>query len=145
GKTVLIVGSGKMGAVTLKNLMDQGVGRILLTHRSPEKAEVLAAEHRAQVMPYEDLHARLHEADIVITSTGSTTPILEKAHFQEALRQRGQAPMFVIDIALPRDVAQDANDLDDLYLYDIDGLQEVTEANLAQRRKAVGHALEIID
>lgn len=145
GKTVLVVGSGKMGAVTLKNLKEHGVGRILLTNRSPEKAEALAAEHAAQVIAYEELPARLHEADIVITSTGSPEPILGKADFHDALKQRGQAPMFVIDIAIPRDVAQDANDLDDLYLYDIDGLQEVTEANLALRRKAVGQALEIID
>jgi glutamyl-tRNA reductase len=145
GKTVLVVGSGKMGSVTLRNLRDHGVGRILLTNRSPGKAEALAAEHGAGTIPYEQLRARLHEADIVITSTGSPEPILHKADFHEALRQRGQSPMFVIDIAIPRDVAQDANDLDDLYIYDIDGLQEVTEANLALRRKAVGQALEIID
>ena len=145
GKTVLVVGSGKMGSVTLKNLKEHGVGRILLTNRSPEKAAALASEHGAQSIPYEELRARLHEADIVITSTGSPEPILGKEDFHEALKHRGQSPMFVIDIAIPRDVAQDANDLDDLYLYDIDGLQEVTEANLALRRKAVGQALEIID
>lgn len=144
GKTVLVVGSGKMGTVTLRNLVEHGVGRILLANRSIGKAHDLAKEFRAEVIPYAHLRARLHEADIVITGTGAPDPILGKADFQEALRQRGQAPMFVIDIALPRDVTPDANDLDDLYLYDIDGLQEVAEANLGLRRKAVGQALEII-
>ncbi len=145
GKTVLIIGSGKIGELTLKTLVAHGVGRVLLCNRSPEKAETLAEQHGGEALPFELLRDNLHQADIVITSTGSPEPVLAKEHFRRALQQRDRMPMFVIDIAVPRDVDSRVNELDDIYLYDMDNLQEVAERNLAKRQEAAAKALEIVE
>jgi len=144
-KTVLILGSGKMGETTLKSLLAAGVGRILLVNRSPEKAFTLAETLGGEAVPFEALEETLHCADIVITSTAATTPILTPGHFHRALKKRGNASIFVIDIAVPRNVDVKVNELDNVYLYDVDALQEVANENIEARREEVDKCLKIVD
>lgn len=144
-KSVLIIGSGKMGESTLRNLIGRGVGHVLIANRSQQKAERLAAEHRGEVLPFERLESGLHRADIVISSTASPDFVLGAAAFHEALKKRNQEPMFVIDIAVPRDIDPAINAIDDIYLYDIDDLREVAEANLKSRRAEIARSLELVD
>jgi glutamyl-tRNA reductase len=144
-KTVMIVGSGKMGENTLKSLLARGVGRILLVNRSEEKAVGLAEEFGGEALPFDALEENLHRADIVITSTAAKTPILGPAHFQQALRKRANAPMFVIDIAVPRNVDPMVNGLDNVYLYDVDALQQVANENLDARRDEIDYCMRLVD
>jgi len=144
-KTVMIIGSGEMGEQTLKSLTSHGVGRVLLVNRSPEKAQKLADEYGGEAIPFDQLAIALHRADVVISSTGADEPILGHAEFQAALRERSQAPMFVIDIAVPRDIDARANELDNVYLYDIDGLRQVADANMEARRNEIDRCMKIVD
>ncbi len=144
-KTVMVIGSGEMGEQTLQSLASHGVGRILLVNRSPQKALDLAAQYNGEAIPYEHLKSQLHRADMVISSTGAEEPILGHAEFQAALRERSQAPMFVIDIAVPRDIDARTNELDNIYLYDIDGLRQVAEANMEARRNEIDRCMKIVD
>jgi glutamyl-tRNA reductase len=144
-KTIMIIGSGKMGEQTLKSLVGHGVGRVLLVNRSHDKAVDLAEKHGGEVVPFDELESQLYRADVVISSTGSDEPILGYAEFQAALKERGQDPMFVIDIAVPRDIDARINELDNIYLYDIDGLRQVAEANMEARRNEIDRCMRIVD
>ncbi|MDP7639383.1 MAG: glutamyl-tRNA reductase, partial [Candidatus Hydrogenedentes bacterium] len=145
GKTVLVVGSGEMGELTLKSLVDQGAGHVIVVNRTVEKAAELAAHYDGEYVGLADLGERLHDADIVITSTGAPGTVLHEEDFHAALRRRDNEPMFVIDIAMPRDVDASVNHFDDVYLYDIDDLQEVAEQNMETRRAEVDRCLEIVE
>lgn len=145
GKTVMVVGSGEMAELTLKNLVGRGVGKVLVANRTLERAEELAALYNGKAVPLDDLDFHLHRADIVVSSTAAPGIVLRSGHFQKALRQRAHEPMFVIDIAVPRDIEASVNDLDNVYLYNIDDLQEVAEQNIAARRAEVDKCLEMID
>lgn len=145
GKTVMVIGSGKMGELALKSLVSRGVSHVLLMNRTQEKAADLAERVHGEPLALSDLDKHLHRADIVITSTGAGDYLLKPADFERALRQRAHAPMFVIDIAVPRNVAPSVNDLDNVYLYDIDSLRQVTESNLEARRKEIARCVEIVD
>jgi glutamyl-tRNA reductase len=144
-KTVMIIGSGKMGESTLKSLLARGVGRILLVNRSHEKARALAEELGGEAVPLDDLDEALPRADIVVTSTAAATPLLNPGHFQRALRKRANAPMFVIDIAVPRNVEAAVNELDNVYVYDVDALKQAADENLKARHEAIGQCLRLID
>lgn len=133
-KTVLVVGSGETGKTTLQSLVNHGATRVLVANRTLERAEELAAQFNGQALDMGGLYGRLHEADIVITSTASKEPVLLTEHFQVALKRRNYDPIFAIDIAVPRDIHPAVRDLDNVYLYDIDDLQEVTNQNLEARR-----------
>lgn len=144
-KTVMVVGSGETGQVTLKTLISRGVGKALLVNRNIERAQALARRHQGEALSLEEMPDHLARADIVISSTAAPEPILHVAHFQRALRERGQAPMFVADIAVPRDVEPAVNDLDNVYLYDLDALQQTADQNLEARRAEMALCLEIIE
>ena len=144
-KTVMIIGSGDMGELTLKSLISKGVGRVLLMNRSIEKAQELAQTYHGEPVPLSELAKYLPSADIVITSTSATEYILRVPQVTAALKQRGQAPMIVIDIAVPRNVDPAVNALDNVYLYDIDGLQETANRNLDARRKEVERCIQLIE
>ena len=144
-KTVMVVGSGEMADLTLKSLVSQGVGHVIVVNRSIENAKELAAVYNGEAVTLDRIDEHLHRADIVITSTAAPTVVLKSAQFQRALRERNRKPMFVIDIAVPRDVEETVNELDNVYLYDIDDLQEVADRNLEARRTEVDRCLEIVD
>lgn len=145
GETVLVIGSGEMSELTLRHLVEQGVGKVMVANRSLEKAEALAREFNGEAVTLDAIESRLHEADIVISSTGAPGVVLHADQMQWALKRRGQKPMFVIDIAVPRDVDAAANELDNVYLYTIDDLQEVADRNLEARREEIDRCLELVD
>jgi glutamyl-tRNA reductase len=145
GKTVLVVGSGEMGELTLKHLVARGVMSVMIANRSIERAASLAAHYRGEAIALADFDKHLHRADIVISSTSSGDFVLHKEHFAAALKQRSREPMFVIDIAVPRDVDPAVGELDNVYLYDVDDLQKVADANLEARRAEMELSLELVE
>jgi glutamyl-tRNA reductase len=145
GKHVLVIGAGKMSTLAARHLYASGAQRIVVTNRSPEKAEALAAEIDGVARPWEDLEALLVEADVVISSTGARAPILTKPLFKKVTKARRWRPIMVIDIAVPRDAEPAIADFDGLYLFDIDDLEKVVAANLAERAKAGEHAARIVE
>jgi glutamyl-tRNA reductase len=145
GKSVLVVGAGKMSSLAARHLYTNGAQRIVVTNRSPAKAEALAAEIDATARPWEELESLLVAADVVISSTGAREPILTRALFKKVAKARRWKPMMVIDIAVPRDAEPKIGDLDGVYLFDIDDLDKVVAANLAERAKAAEHGTKIVE
>jgi glutamyl-tRNA reductase len=148
GKTVLIVGAGKMSDLAARHLIQQGAKTLLVCNRTEERAEKIAAALRTPaittgVIPFEQLHAEAHRADIVITSTGAGQ-IFTPAHAREILHRRRNRPMFFIDIAVPRDVDPDVNKVEGCFVYDIDDLQQVAAQNQASRSKEAEAAESIV-
>lgn len=144
-KTVLVIGSGETGELALKSLVEKGVGRVLVANRTLSKAEEVAATYHGEPLALSSLHLYLHAADIIITSTASEVPILGVDDFTRALRQRDQAPMFVIDIAVPRDVDPRVAELDNVYCYDMDDLEAVARQNLESRRAELVKCQEMVE
>ena len=144
-KVVLVIGSGDTGELVLKSLVGKGVGRVLVANRTLETARALAESYGGEALPLEALRGSLHLADIVISSTASPEPLLGVEEFQQALKLRDQEPMFVIDIAVPRDIASAVNTLSNVYLYDIDDLRQVADQNHDQRRAEVARCLDMVD
>jgi glutamyl-tRNA reductase len=145
GKRVLLVGAGKMSELAARHLMQQGAGSILISNRTQEHAVRLAQKFNGHVVRFEDLYARADEADILITSTGSTEFLFRTPHAQQFLHRRRNRPMFLIDIAVPRDVDPEINRLEGIFLYDIDDLQSVAASNLADRSSAALQAESILE
>lgn len=144
-KTVLVIGSGEMGELTLKCLVEKGVGKIMVANRTLSKAEEVAKAFHGEPLALSSLEHYLHAADIIITSTASEIPILGVDDFTRALRKRNKAPMFVIDIAVPRDVDPRVSELDNVYCYDMDDLESVAAQNLESRRAEMVKCLEMVE
>jgi len=145
GLALLVVGAGDMARLTAQHLQAQGVRRIVITSRTPAHAHGLAARIGAGTAPWSAVDAALAEADVVVTATGSPAPILTKAMVQKALQTgRRRGPLFVIDIAVPRDVDPAVGQLDPVFLYDIDDLESVVRENLAQRHSQLERAEAIV-
>lgn len=145
GKNVLVVGAGKMSSLAARHLYASGAQRIVVTNRSPAKAEALAEEIEATAKPWEDLEGLLVDADVVISSTGASQPVLTRALFKKVMKARRWRNIMVIDIAVPRDAEPAINELDGVYLFNIDDLDKVVQANLAERMKAAEHATKIVE
>lgn len=143
-KTVLCVGAGKMGALALRGFSALQPGRLVVCNRDVTKAQQLAAEIRGEASGLDTLEEQLVRADIVITSTGSTHPIITLSQFQRLLKQRRYRPIFIIDIAVPRDVEADVGKLDHVYLYNLDDLQRAVTETHSQRADAVEAAKGIV-
>jgi glutamyl-tRNA reductase len=143
-KTVLNIGAGKMATLVLRNFADLKLGRLLLCNRDAAKAQKLAQEFGGEPAPFENLDDHLVAADIVVTSTGSPEPIITKCRFEKLLRARRYRPIFIIDIALPRDVDQSLEQLNNVYLYNLDHLQEVVSQTQSQRKDAIDAARKIV-
>jgi glutamyl-tRNA reductase len=145
GKTVMLVGAGEMCELAAKHFMNNGVDRVLVTNRTFSRAEKLADEFSGQAILFENFHDHLLQVDILLSSTGATSFIIGPDHVNNALKQRKQRPMFFIDIAVPRDIDPRVNDINNAYLYDVDDLQGVVNANLKERQKEAAAAEEIIE
>jgi glutamyl-tRNA reductase len=149
GKTVLLVGAGKMSELAARHLIEHGASSILVANRTESRAEKIAAQfasptvHTA-VIPFEALYEQADRADIVITSTGAPQKIFGRSHGQHFLHRRRNRPMFFIDIAVPRDVDPRMNEVDGCFVYDIDDLQQVAAANLADRSREAEAAESIV-
>jgi len=161
GRTVLLVGAGKMSELAARHLIQQGATQILVANRTEERAAGMAGQMARQismqlandpaailcateVIPFDRLHEQASRADIVITSTGSLQHIFTRAHAREMLERRRNRPMFFIDIAVPRDVDPTVNDLEGCFVYDIDDLQQVAAAHLADRGRESTAAEKIV-
>lgn len=143
--TALMIGAGETIELAARHLHGAKIGRLLIANRSLDRAERLASEFGGEGMMLADIGDRLHEADIVISSTASPLPVLGKGTVERALKRRRHRPIFMVDIAVPRDIEPEVGELDDVYLYTVDDLQEVIEEGLQSRREAAGQAEEIID
>ncbi len=144
GKRVLVVGAGKMSTLAARHLRRAGVDEIVVTNRSPERAERLADEIDGVARPWADLEAELAKADVVLSSTGAREPILTAAMFKRVTKARRWRPIVIVDIAVPRDAEPGIAERDGVYLFDIDDLERVVAANLAERAKAAEHAQHIV-
>lgn len=144
GRTVMIVGAGKMSELTARHLQDQGVKSVLVSNRTYDKAVELAKTFKGRAVRFDDLHKEMANADIVISSTAAPHAVIRKEDMTQVMKQRRNKPIFIIDIAVPRDVEPEVNSLYNVYLYDIDDLQNVVENNLALRQKEAKIAEEII-
>ena len=144
GRTILILGAGKMSELTAKHLVGNGVGRVLVANRTFERAEEMAARFQGTAVPFDQLYDHVREADIVISSTAATEHVVTKHPLAKALRGRNRA-LFLIDIAVPRDIDPAVNSLPGVFLYDIDDLNGVVEANLEERMTEARRAEGIID
>lgn len=145
GKRILLVGAGKMSELAARHLMQQGAGSLLIANRTHERAVRLAQKFNGHVVRFDDLHARADEADILITSTGSSEFLFRTPHAQQFLHRRRNRPMFFIDIAVPRDVDPEINRLEGVFLYDIDDLQSVAVSNLSDRSNEARRAEAILE
>ena len=143
-QTVLLVGAGETIELTCRHLYRQGVRNIIVANRTMSRADGLADEFGAEVISLHELSTRLPDADMVFSSTASTLPILGKGSFEEALKTRKNRPMFVVDLAIPRDVEPQVNDLKNVFFYTIDDLQAVITENLASRKQAALEAEKIV-
>jgi len=138
GKTVMMIGAGKMGELTGKYLHENGVGKMIVANRTYSKAEELARQFHGIACQWDEILQYMDETDIVISSTGSDSYVLEAGQTGEALKKRGSRPLFIIDIAVPRDIDPQIGDFPNVFLYDIDDLQMIVESNLQERKKETG-------
>ncbi len=143
--TALLIGAGETIELTARHLFTNGVGRIIVANRSLDKAHQLASQFNGYAIPLAEMPQHLSEADIVISSTASQLPILGKGAIERALRIRKHRPIFMVDIAVPRDIEPEVGELQDIYLYNVDDLQEVVQENLRSRQAAAQQAEGIID
>ena len=145
GRTVLIAGAGEMASLTGIHLKAQEVGQILVASRTPESAERLAVELSGEAVPWVRLTDALVSADVTVTATGASKAVVTRSLLQQVMRQRPHRPLFIIDIAVPRDVEPSAGDLEQVFLYNIDDLQQIVQDNLAKRGAELSRAEVILD
>ncbi len=144
-KHVVILGAGKMGELAIQNLHGSGAEKVTVINRTFEKAKELAKKFDGNAKPMDELQCALLEADILISSTGSTEYVIDLELMQFVERLRKGKPLFMVDIAVPRDLDPRIGDLSNVFLYDIDDLQGIVEANLAERERAAEQINQMIE
>jgi glutamyl-tRNA reductase len=144
GRTVLVLGAGEMGKLTAIHMQAQGIGRLIIASRTAAHAAALADSIGGTAMPWESLNTALADADILITATGSSTPLISRSLIAQAMKARRRRPLFIIDIAVPRDVEAGAGELEEVFLYNIDDLQTVVQENLSKRSTEAADAEKIV-
>ena len=142
--TVMLVGTGEMAELAAKHLISYGVKTVYVTSRTYERAANLARTLNGSALDFEAFKNELYRADIVITSTSASSFIITKDMVAKAIQERKNKPIFFIDIAVPRDIEPDVNDLENVYLYDIDDLHVVVSANMKEREKESENAMHLI-
>jgi glutamyl-tRNA reductase len=144
-RTTLMVGAGEMNALVARHFASAGVQRMVIANRTRARAEALAAELKAHAVGLDELDAELVQADIVIACTASAVPLISKRAAESAIRARRRRPIFMVDLGVPRDIDPAITDLEDVYLFSIDDLQQLVEENRQQREVAAGGARLVID
>src|SRR5712671_6445396 len=144
-QSVLLIGAGEMIELCATHFAAQGPARITVANRTLERAERLAHRFNGRAIELRSLAEQLHEYDIVVSCTASSLPILGKGLVERALKQRRRRPMFMVDLAVPRDIEPEVAELDDVFLYTVDDLAGIVSANLDARRSSVEQAEAIID
>lgn len=143
--TAMVIGAGETIELVARHLKENGLGRIIVANRTVERAHAIAHEFDGYAIALEEIPAHLAEADIVISSTASPLPILGKGAVESAIKARKRQPMLMVDIAVPRDIEGQVGELEDVYLYTVDDLQEIIQEGLKNRQEAAKQAEEIID
>lgn len=141
---VLLVGAGETIELVAKHLYENKVGKITVANRTIERATKMAKKIGADVITLAQIPDAMSQADIVISSTGSTLPLIGKGMVEQALSKRRHKPIFMVDLAVPRDIEEQVGDLDDVFLYTVDDLQSIIAQNLESRRKAAVEAEVIV-
>lgn len=137
GCRVMVIGAGEMSRITAQSLRSRGASSIIVSNRSFDRAEELAAELDGKAVRFDDWGQYLNEVDIVISSTGAPHAVVHKATVEKALHDRRGHPLFLIDIAVPRDIEDDVNELDNVYLYNIDQLTRIANDGVARRERQI--------
>ncbi len=145
GLPVAIVGSGEMGQLALTHLQKAGIGAVTVLNRTLENAESLAETVGGRALSLADLAQGLAQADVVISSTGAKEPIITVQAVEKAMERRVGKPLFILDVAVPRDVEEQVNHISNVYVYNVDDLQGIVDANLDKRKKAAAVAEEVIN
>lgn len=143
-KTVMLIGAGEMCELAAKHFLNSGVRGLMVTNRTFERAEKLADEFDGKAVRFDELFEQLHKADIILSSTGAPHTIIGAGDLEEVMRRRRQKPMFFIDIAIPRDIDPGVNEVENVYLFTVDDLQEVVASNLQQRKEEASKAEAIV-
>jgi glutamyl-tRNA reductase len=144
GRRVLVIGAGEISTLTAEHFRTQGVGEIVITSRTQGHAEALAAAVSGRAVAWDDAMSVLANADIVVTATGSQRPILMRAQVELTTGRRRPDPLFIIDLAVPRDVEASVGDIEQVFLYNVDDLQSVVQENLSRRAAEIAHAETIV-
>lgn len=146
-KSVLLIGAGETGELTLKHLIGKSIGDVKVANRTKEKAEALlkSLDARGSVVSYENITDALRTVDIVITSVTSPSYVVSPGDVQKVMRQRSNNPLFIIDIGVPRNVDPAANKVDNVFLYDLDSLNTIVDRNVEKRTIQIPHVNRIID
>lgn len=142
--TALLVGAGETIDLVAKHLKDAGIKQIIVANRTLARAQKLAEQFHAEAVLLEDIAQELPRADIVISSTASPLPILGKGTVERAMKKRRHSPMFMVDIAVPRDIEEEVGDLNDVFLYTVDDLKDIIEENVKSRQDAAIQAEQLI-
>ena len=137
GKKIMVLGTGEMGSLTLKSLKDAGGEALNIVSRNPERGRKIAQEFGSEWVPFESWEPYLSEVDVLIASTSSLEPIVHFEQVKRVMDNRPHRPLFLIDIAVPRDIDPQINSLDNVYLYNIDDLKNVASSNLKLRRREI--------
>jgi glutamyl-tRNA reductase len=145
GRTVMLVGAGKMSELAARHLVQQGAGTILVANRTPDRARCMAEPFGGRVIPMERLYETAGQADIVISSTSAPHAIFKQEHGQAFLRRRRNQPMFFIDLAVPRDVDPAMGELEGIFVYDIDDLEQIAATHRSERSREATNAEALID
>ncbi|WP_348673294.1 glutamyl-tRNA reductase [uncultured Abyssibacter sp.] len=143
-QTALLIGAGEMIELFAAHLRARGLRRLLFCNRTAARADALAHKHAGASIPFSELDAYLPDADLLVSCTGSPTPIVTRAALKQALKRRRRRPVCALDIAVPRDIEPAASTLDDVYLYAVDDLQAIIDRNQQARRDAAEQAEELI-
>ncbi len=143
--TACLIGAGEMAEAAARHLRERNIGNLLFVNRSLDKAEQLALEYDGEAVGFERRFEALEKADIVVSSTAAPGLILDHQQFHQVMDKRHTRPIFLVDIAVPRDIDPEINDHDNAFLYDIDSLREVADQNLDRRRRAIPCAEKIVE
>ena len=143
-KTALLIGAGETGELTAKHLVGRGIGGIFVANRTRAKAEELVAALGGTAVDFDSLQHLLAQVDIVVSSVTSTQYVIAKSDVQRAMKERSHKPLFIIDIGVPRNVDPGANDIDNVFLHDMDGISVIIDRNLQKRKAEIPRVNEIV-
>ena len=143
-KSALLIGAGETGELTAKHLLGRGIGSIFVANRTKSKAEDLATSIGGKAVDFEAFQQMLSKVDIVVSSVASQQYVVTKADVQRAMKERSHDPLFIIDIGVPRNIDPEANKIDNVFLYDMDGISGIIDQNIQKRRSEIPHVNQII-
>jgi len=144
-QTALLIGAGETIELTARHLHEHGIGKIIVANRTLDNAHQITEQFSGYAIKLEEIDDHLREADMIISSTGSTQPIIKKPMVQAALKSRKNKPIFMVDIAVPRDIEPSVSELNNVYLYSVDDLTEIINENKQSRQNAAIAAEEIVE